>query len=481
MGELTKIIKRVAGIVGEDAVKTDPAVTTGHAVDGVSPGMVVFPRDMEEIAQVVLLANQEGLVILPWGSGSKVATGYAPGRLDLVVCTSRLNAITDMDTANLTVTVEAGVKFRDVQLSLRSEGNRCYLPIGDPGEDRGESIGSDRARGGCFSPMDPPFIDTTTVGGLIAANASGPRRLLYGLPRDMVLGLKFVAPGGAMVVAGGKTVKNVSGYDVSKLMIGSRGTLGILCEATLRLLPLPERMETLFVRFDSFSRTSLFVEKIFESQLLPAALEVIDAGSIKVFGLKDHSGLDSKGYLVAVALEDFQEPVERMQTEMTEIGKELGGHCEAPLRENDHKNFWISVSNLVTSLSKRFNALITARLNYPVSEWKEIIPFSEKTLAGAGIENAILAHAGSGVCSIHLLLDGKDKEAVERSVRALDMIYGECQRVGGNLVIQRAPAGQKGSLPVWGETRPDLMVMKRIKEQLDPSGVMCPGRFVGKI
>jgi FAD/FMN-containing dehydrogenase len=159
----------------------------------------------------------------------------------------------DVDTANLTITVEAGVKFRDIQARLATEEDRCYLPLDDLKTEAGEFICSDRSHSGSFLPIDPPFSEKATIGGIVAANSSGPRRLLYGLPRDLVLGIRFVTPTGDIVGAGGKTVKNVSGFDISKLMIGSLGSLGIICEITLRLLPLPENMETLVFTFDSFS------------------------------------------------------------------------------------------------------------------------------------------------------------------------------------------------------------------------------------
>ena len=151
---------------------------------------------------------------------------------------ARMNHMLDVDTANLTITVEAGVKFRDVQARLATEEDRCYLPLGDLKTEAGEFVCSDQSHRGCFLPIDPPYSEKATLGGIVAANTTGPRRLLYGLPRDLVLGVRFVTPKGDIIGAGGKTMKNVSGYDVSKLMIGSLGSLGILCEMTLRLLPL---------------------------------------------------------------------------------------------------------------------------------------------------------------------------------------------------------------------------------------------------
>ena len=240
MAELKKILEELAGITGKDRLKTDPADIAPYTVDGVVPKAVVFPKDTRMVASIVKCACRGSLTIVPWGSGTKMAMGNTPKSVDLVVCTSRMNHMLDVDTANLTITVEAGVKFRDIQARLATEEDRCYLPLDDLKTEAGEFICSDRSHSGSFLPIDPPFSEKATIGGIVAANSSGPRRLLYGLPRDLVLGIRFVTPTGDIVGAGGKTVKNVSGFDISKLMIGSLGSLGIICEITLRLLPLPE-------------------------------------------------------------------------------------------------------------------------------------------------------------------------------------------------------------------------------------------------
>ncbi|MGD9320854.1 MAG: FAD-binding oxidoreductase, partial [Desulfobacteraceae bacterium] len=225
-------------------IKGDPETLSAHSVDDLTPKAVAFPESLEQVSQVVKMAQKEKWAVLPWGSGSKIGVGNPPSHIDLVISTNRLNKIIDMDTANLTVTAQAGVKFRDLQTSLAGEENRCYLPYESPTTVSDEPVCSDRDHMGCFIPMMPPFSHSATLGGIIAANSSGPVRLLYGLPRDMVLGVRYVAADGEIVGLGGKTVKNVSGYDMCKLMIGSRGSLGILGEMTLRLLPLPERFGT---------------------------------------------------------------------------------------------------------------------------------------------------------------------------------------------------------------------------------------------
>ena len=479
MVEFTEKLNALAGIVGQEFIKTEPGAIAEYAVDNATPKAVVFPANTQQVADVIKYANQENLAVIPRGSGSRMAMGNPPKRLDIVVCTSCMNRMTDVDVANLTITVEAGVKFRDVQARLATQEDRCYLPLKDLVTEADEMICSERVNQGCFVPIDAPFCESATIGGIVASNSNGPRRLLYGLPRDIVLGVRFVAPNGDIVEAGGKTVKNVSGYDMSKLMIGSAGTLGILCEMTLRLLPLPERMETLLVSFDSFSDASGFVDRLFETTLTPAAVEVMNGNSFTSLKMDGLPNFGSGGYVVAIALEGFEEAVTRMRMEMKDMAGSLKARGDENLQEDKHRLFWLAVSNLVSSVAGQFSGLISAQLNYPISEWKKILEFVKDTLSTRNIEYGILAHSGNGVCLVNLLMDKGDSEVMKNGVEAIRALLAQCHEAGGNLAVQGAPTNVKKDLPVWGETRPDFIVVKRIREQLDPSGIMSHGRFVG--
>jgi FAD/FMN-containing dehydrogenase len=176
--DFSQIQNELATVVGLEHIETDPDITTAYSVDHVRPKVVIFPSDTQQVARVTEYAQNKNLAIIPWGSGSKVSMGNPPERFDLVISTSRLNQVVDIDAANLTLTVQAGVTFKEIQSRLTSKENRCYLP------------------------MDPPFCNSATIGGILAMNSTGPRRILYGLPRDIVLGVRFVAPNGEIVGAG---------------------------------------------------------------------------------------------------------------------------------------------------------------------------------------------------------------------------------------------------------------------------------------
>ena len=476
MGRNESTIKALKDIVGPDGVMTEPEVLSRCAVDDVEPWVAVFPERVEDVSKVVRLAGNKNLAVVPRGFGTKMAKGNPPSRLDMVLCTERLNRVVDMDTANLTVTAQAGVPFKELQAALRGEENRCYLPLEDPVTVSEQEICSDRENMGCFIPLLPPFSATSSLGGIIAANSSGPLRLLYGLPRDMVLGVRFVAPNGDIIGMGGKTVKNVSGYDISKLMIGSQGSLGVLCEMTLRLLPLPEKVETELLFFEGLGEASALADRIFDSPLLPAAVEIMNHGA---FPFLPAGGKGKRGFAVAVAMEGVQETVDRMAAEVEVMGSELGALENRGFQGDDHYGFWNTYSNLPAVLGERNPGLLSVRLNYPISRYAEVLEWGVSAASDHTLDAVLLSHAGSGVSFVHVMVS--ESTASEPVTRFLEQLRERCESLGGHMVLDKARPFWKKQWPAWGKRREDFAVMKRIKEQLDPLGLFSPGRFVGGI
>lgn len=478
MAQVKQILEELADIAGRDCLKTDPDVTARYAVDGLTPKAVAFPTNTKRVSEIVQCAGRAGFAVVPWGSGTKMSMGNQPNRLDLVICTAGMNHMLDVDTANLTITVEAGVRFRDIQARLATQEDRCYLPLESLTTEKSEFICSERSHSGCFLPLDPQFSDKATIGGIVATNSSGPKRLLYGLPRDLVLGIRFVTPKGDIVGAGGKTVKNVSGYDVSKLMIGSQGSLGILCEMTLRLLPLPESMGTLVFAFDRFSDAGSFAAAVMGTKLLPAALEVADRAALEGIELRGTVDLGSGSYFVVIALEASKEAVARMAAELPAMARHFKSKGYADIQEDKHRLLWLKLGELQSILANRHRGLVSLQLNYPLSEWRRIFEFAELVFSRNEMEHTLLCHSGCGITLINIPL-GARQAAVSAALNdAVQSLTAECKKVGGNLVVLRAPADLKKSLPVWGEMGADLILMKRIREEIDPSGLMSPGRFI---
>ena len=182
---------------------------------------------------------------------------------------------------------------------------------------------------------------------------------------------------------------------------------------------------------------------------------------------------------MAVALEAFQEAVDRMATELKDVARTFRAKIHARIKDRTHLKFWLAVSGLDHTLAAKFPGPIKVKLNYRISEWKDIFEFAHKTLSQNGIEHAILAHAGSGICLINLLIDRSGNGLMDKVTEAMGQFLARSRKAGGNMIIQSAPIHVKKRLKVWGEVGSDFVVMKRLKEHLDPSGIMSPGRFVG--
>jgi len=187
----------------------------------------------------------------------------------------------------------------------------------------------------------------------------------------------------------------------------------------------------------------------------------------------------SNGYVSAIAIEGFEQAVDRMRTEIMGMARANGARSDACLQQDRHLLFWLAVSNLDAALEDRGSDLIKAKLNYPISEWREIAEVVEKTFSDADLNYTLQIHAGTGICSPRLLILPNDVEAMDRGLNAITSLLARCREVGGNLVIEDAPVEVKDRLKIWGEQGSDFVVMKRIKEQIDPFGIMSPGRFVG--
>jgi len=474
------ILRELEEGLGADNLMAESSELSAYSVGSVSPGAVVFPGTIEEVAHIVKVAAENNLAIVVRGGGTKMGLGRDPERMDILLCTSRLGKVTDMDTANLTVTAQAGMRFADIQGALAGEENRCYLLVSPNGREQDE-VCFEREHGGCFVPLDPPFPDMATLGGIVAANSSGPRRLLYGTVRDMLLGVRFVNAEGKIIGVGGKTVKNVSGYDVSRLIIGSMGTLGVLCEMTLRLLPLPETAATTVMGFRSLDDAFSLVDAIMASQLTPAAIELFGkkTGVRLTPQLQEIGGGD--GCFVAVLAEGASEVVERIGADTLDMGARAGSLESVILKGDDHLSFWHDYYQLGRSDHGNGPKEIVVRVSCPISRLKELLGKAMNESAALGLASDIFAHAGSGVGRIIIREKEEGDGFKERVLKWMGRLLELCISISGNLVVEGAAYPWKGELPIWGISRPEHDLVERIKQGMDPARIFSPGRYVGGV
>ena len=435
------------GIVGESNVIQDPDQLKAYAVDGRVPKAVVRPGTAEEVSNVVKYANAENLTIVPRGNGGMMACGGIPRKVDIVLSLLRLDRMVDYDIANLSLTVEAGIALADVQKKLANGGK------------------------GNFLPLDPPHVEKATIGGIVATNASGPKRYLYGTVRDLLLGLQAVSPGGDIVSFGGKTMKNVSGYDMIKLMIGSWGSLGIITGVTTKLLPLPEASATLLASFDTLAAVGPFIRKILHSVLLPSAVDLISGKAAERLG-------ERSKYLLAFSLEGFTEAVDRQVAEIDAAAKNEGAVSVKVLKGTEDQDFWTRVRDFGLDVEKEFSPPVVLKSNFVISRHTEILETYEKTAQAAGASAAFILRAGNGILYTYLLENAKN---VSGLADLIGKLTAEAVKHQGNLVVESCSPEIKEKISVWGQLRNDQLIMRRLKEKMDPQGVLNPGRFVGGI
>ena len=455
MPNTNKLVSRLQEISGKANVIHDPDQLKAFSIDGKRPKVIVSPKTTEEVSKIVAYANQQQLVIIPRGNGTKLGMGNIPKKVDIVLSTLRLKKVTDNDCENLTLSAESGMTLKEAQKMLAKEGK------------------------GYFLPLDPFYTREATLGGIVATNSSGPKRLFYGTARDLIIGTKAVFPNGDIVVSGGKTVKNVSGYDMCKLLIGSYGTLGILCEMTFRLLPLPEKEATLLIPFAKLEEADAFVRQLIGSQLIPTAIETLNATALKKM---KYPGPVSNGYyLVAIGLEGVGEGVERQVSDMSQIGKKYGGLKTEVLDSEQQKAFWTALRDFSKGLAKNDPDSISLKSNVLISKCGGVVGSYEKMIKESGMDCAILSHSGNGVLYAYILPRKDLRAKSDPLVKLIGKLTDEAVKNGGNLVIESAPLAIKKKLDVWGQPRDDYRVVQRLKEQIDPAGILNRGRFVGGI
>jgi glycolate oxidase FAD binding subunit len=407
-------------------------------VEGRTPMAAVFPGHVDQVAAVVQAAAAAGQAIVPWGGGTAVAVGAPVARAGIVVGLRRLTRVVEHEPGDLTTTVEAGRTLAALQESLRGRGQ--------------------------WLSLDPPDAERATVGGIVAANATGPRRHLYGSVRDLVIGLTVVTADGAIVRGGGKVVKNVAGYDLPKLFIGSWGTLGILVEATFKLRPIPDEERLVAVRFDRLKDCGVAARSVLASDLIPTAVDIVDHTAAAGLGLGGEPAL-------VVGFDGLREQVDWQVAELTTLVAPLGSRDVTTLPPR-------SWSQLATAAREAI-ASPTAVVTFSVLPTLVVDTMDQGAQAARqrGLASGWSAHAGVG--TITGVLGGGPEPTGVASV------LGEWRTIaaagGGHATLTWAPLAVKAHVPVWNDAGAAGRIMQRIKAQLDPNNVLNPGRFVAGI
>ena len=422
------------------------------AVDGRTPALAVAPASSDGVAAVIGMAAQAEVAIAPRGGGTKVGLGNPLHRYGLALQLGRLDRVLEYEPADLTVTVQAATRLSVLQERL--------------------------AQAGQFLALDPPHGAQATIGGILATNASGPSRLMYGSARDLVLGMRFATADGQIAKAGGKVVKNVVGYDLNKMHIGALGTLGVMVEVTLKVAPLPSREATLWARFPALAEAHGFAGRLFRSQLGPRAVELLDAAAAQSFLWKDDAPREG-AWLILMHAAGSPATVSRQLGDAGQWAKSDGAVACGTLEAAEHDALWTAVREWPGRPAPGGLCLKIATLPTDLAAVWEVL---DRAAASVDAKLARLAHAGSGITyALARPSDGAGSIATSAAAAITTAVMSVALPRGGSVVIESCPLELKQHLDVWGPTRDDFPLMQALKEQFDPRGILNPGRFLGRL
>ncbi len=422
---IDQLARQLESDLGGEQLSLDPATLGVHCVDGKQPLLVCTPATPEQLAVALRHCADAGAVLVPWGGGTAMALGNPPRRVDVVISTARINRLMEHDHANLTVTAQSGMRVTALQAALFVQKQ--------------------------FLPFDPPFPERATIGGTVAANLNGPRRSHYGSLRDLVIGIKLVLGSGQEIKAGGKVVKNVAGYDMGKLFIGSLGTLGIITELTVRVSPIPECGATA-LNAGTLEQVFKLGNAVRNSKLLPSAM------------FARHDG-DGRDWQIAVSFEGFEAAVARQLGDLEQLAQFVGMRGEV-CQAHHEQQIWCSIRDFPLQPDR-----VIYRMTVPPAALAKVLDTILRWRADAP-DPVICADLAMGA----VWLSTASHRTITKDFA--DLIA--CARQHrGHAVIFRAPPELKTGMEVWGPSRPTLSLMRDIKQQFDPEGIMNLGRFVG--
>lgn len=444
--------------MGDDHVLTEAEDVMPYGFDGTAamksrPGAVVFPGSTGEVASCMRLAREAGVPVVSRGSGTGLSGGSVPLANGLVVCLTRLDQIIEVDEKNLTLRAQSGVITKEI-------------------DDAAAALG-------LFYPPDPGSMKISTIGGNVAENSGGLRGLKYGVTRDYIMALEVVLPDGTVTMLGNKCVKDVAGYSMKDLFVGSEGTLGIVTEVTLRLLPRPPARRTMLALYDEMAAAAETISAIIAAKIIPCTLEFLDQMTVRCVEDFAQIGLPTDVEAV-VLMETDGHPavVEEEAARMVELAKANGAR-EVTVAADAQEG-----AKLASARRSAFSALARMRpttiledVTVPRSELARMVSFIAEVASKRRLEIGTFGHLGDGNLHPTFLTNEKDGDEMHRVEEALQEIVDETLRVGGTVTGEHGVGLAKKQFLKDQLGEGSFELMRTIKKSLDPSGLLNPGKI----
>ncbi|MFD2044574.1 FAD-linked oxidase C-terminal domain-containing protein [Ornithinibacillus salinisoli] len=420
------------------------------------PDVILAPRNKEEVAQVVQVCAENKIPIVPRGSGTNLSAGTSPSNGGAVLLFKNMNRILELDEENLTVTVQPGVITKTLI---------DYV--------EGESL---------FYPPDPSSLKISTIGGNISENSGGLRGLKYGVTKDYVLGLEAVLPNGKIIRTGGKLAKDVAGYDLTSLLVGSEGTLAVITEATLRLIPKPSYKETILAMFKTLEDAAETVSAILAARIIPTTLEFMDQGTIQVMEDYKQIGLPTDCEAVLLieqdgAIETVVKDIERIYQICSNYGAIDVQKAET---EEEAEDLRSARRDALSALARLRPTTILEDATVPRSKIAPMVREITRIAEKYNVTIRTFGHAGDGNLHPTCLTDIRDKEEMERVEQAFEEIFYASIDLGGTITGEHGVGEMKAPYLEWKIGKAGIQVMTAIKEVLDPHNIMNPGKVFAK-
>lgn len=457
-----EVIQELIAVVGKDNVFSEVEDLVTYSLDAtaamprVLPDVVVTPLSTEHVVKIVEIANKHQLPIYPRGSGTNLSGGAIPLSKGIVLSMVRMNKILEIDLDNLCAWVEPGVII--------------------------QTLNDEAVKHGLIYPPDPGTVTTATMGGSVSECSGGLRGLKYGVTKHYVMGMELVLANGDVIKWGGKTVKNVTGYDLTALFTGAEGTLGIITKLLVKLIPSPEARKSLLAVFDDLDKAGVTISTIIRNKVIPATLEIMDNVTIRTVENFTKAGLpvDAEAVLL-IEVDGYKEAVAREAPLVEKICQECGAiDIKVAETEEERELIWFARRNALPSLGQVKPATVLEDATVPRSHIPEMIKAIRRIAEKYDLFIATYGHAGDGNLHPTIVIDPTDQDEIDRMHKAVPEIFEVALSLGGTLSGEHGiGVGKIQFLPQeFGEA--GVNVLRRIKEALDPNYVLNPGKVVAR-